>query len=200
MRNFKPKHIRLILLMVFGMLMVTNSAYSDQKAYQPGQQAPLFSIPNHEGTMYSLKNMNKNGVILVFLSTQCPVSNAYNSRLIQMADYAKKQNLAFIGINSNATEDLSDILTHIKQKRLNFLILKDESNIVADKYGAKVTPEVFFIGKSFEILYHGPIDDNQRKERVEKRYLRNAIDAYLNGEEIVPDQIKPKGCIIKRMR
>lgn len=207
-KSFNPKIMKrntlyklgLIGLFIINSLLLSENSSANQNELNQEKPAPVFSIPNHEGQLFSLKKLNQNGAVVVFLSTQCPVSNAYTSRLIDLARYAKKNKLTFLGINSNATEDISDILSHAKRKQLNFVVLKDEGNLVADRYGAKVTPEVFFIDNDFKIRYHGPVDDNQRRDKVKQSYLKNAINAYLEGEEINPSEVEPKGCIIKRMR
>ncbi|ACF12527.1 alkyl hydroperoxide reductase/ Thiol specific antioxidant/ Mal allergen [Chloroherpeton thalassium ATCC 35110] len=187
-----------ILLVIFSFVSLAAAA---QISLQPGDKAPDFSIPDHDGESYRLsKRKGKVGFVIVFLSTECPVSNAYNFRLIKLAKYAKENNLDFIGINSNQTESFEEVYTHAKAKSLNFPVLKDEENKVADMYGASVTPEAFLIDKNLIVQYHGPIDDNQREERVTEPYLHDAIEQLLNGKHISPDNVKPRGCIIKRFR
>jgi len=200
MNRNRLKKISSAALILISIFLFVQPIQANQNALKPGEKAPFFTIPNHEGTMFSLNKLNTKGAIIVFISVQCPVSNAYTTRMIELAKYAKQNNLLFLGINSNATEDLEDVVSHVKHKKLNFEVLKDEANEVADQFGARVTPEVFLIDKSFMVKYHGPIDDNQRQDRVEKNYLKDAIDAYLAGQNINPTDVSPKGCIIKRMR
>lgn len=185
---------------VIAMTFVVPSIVFGQNALQPGAKVPNFSIPDYEGQMYSLsKSGAKNGVVVVFVSTQCPVSNAYNSRIIKLAELAKQSNLDFIAINSNATESLEDVKRYALEKGLKFPVLKDENNVVADQFGATVTPEVFLIDKNQTVRYHGGIDNDQREAKVTERYLENAIKAYVGGGQIQPSDVQPKGCIIKRM-
>lgn len=186
---------------VIAMSFVVPSVVFGQNILQPGAKAPNFSIPDYEGRVYSLsKSAAKNGVVVMFVSTQCPVSNAYNSRIIKLAEQAKQSNLDFVAINSNATESLDDIRRYVVEKGLKFPVLKDENNVVADLFGATVTPEVFLIDKNQTVRYHGGIDNDQREAKVTERYLEDAIKAYVGGGQIQPNEVRPKGCVIKRMR
>jgi len=194
-------HKQLIPVAVLLILLCIPLAQAAQSSLQPGEKAPDFSIPDQTGDLYSLsERKNKDGFIIIFLSTECPVSNAYNSRLIKLAKYAQENNFDLVGINSNATESFEEVYTHAKAKSLNFMVLKDEANEVADVFGASVTPEVFLLDKNLILKYHGPIDDNQREERVRKHYLQLAIEKLINGERISPNNLRPRGCVIKRFR
>ena len=69
------------------------------------------------------------------------------------------------------------------------------------KYGATKTPHVFVLEKSeddFIVKYIGTIDDNYKKEsEVTEKYLENAIEALLAGNEPDPATTKAIGCSIK---
>ncbi|NTW49600.1 MAG: thioredoxin family protein [Chlorobiales bacterium] len=200
MKRFLKMRNKLVAF-VIAMCFVVPSIVVGQDILQPGEKVPSFSIPDHEGRMYGLsKSAGKSGVVVMFVSTQCPVSNAYNSRIIMLAELARQNNLDFIAINSNATESLEDVRRYAVEKGLTFPVLKDEGNVVADLFGATVTPEVFLIDKSQTVRYHGGIDNDQREAKVTERYLESAIKAYAGGGQIQPDDVRPKGCIIKRMR
>lgn len=200
MKRFLKMRNKLVAF-VMAVCFVVPSVVFGQKLLLPGEKAPNFSIPDYEGRMYGLsKSAGKNGVVVMFVSTQCPVSNAYNSRIILLAEVARQNNLDFIAINSNATESLEDIRRYATEKGLTFPVLKDEGNAVADLFGATVTPEVFLIDKNQIIRYHGGIDNDQREAKVTERYLENAIKTYASGGQIQPDDVRPKGCIIKRMQ
>src|SRR5262245_26286098 len=73
-----------------------------------GQPAPDFMLKDLSGNQHTLKNYRGKTVVVVFLSTQCPFSNAYQGRLLAIAnDYAKK-NVALVGINSHPAESLDE--------------------------------------------------------------------------------------------
>jgi hypothetical protein len=116
---------------------------------------------------------------------------------ILAADY-KAKGIAVIGINSNVAEDAAAVKTHAEQNKLSFPILKDPGNKIADRLGAKVTPEAYFIGHDSRLLYHGRIDNARNAAQLETSDLRNALDAALGGKAVEKTEAKAFGCSIKR--
>lgn len=158
-----------------------------------------FTLPDAEGRERSLKSLaGKNGTVLLFISVQCPVSNAYNERMEKLAQDYKAKGVAVIGINSNVAEDAAAVKNHAEANKLSFPILKDPGNKIADKLGAAVTPEAFFLDANNKLLYHGRIDNARNAAEVESNDLRDAVDAALNGKPIEKAEAKAFGCSIKR--
>ncbi len=166
-----------------------------------GAVAPAFQLTTLDGKPFSLAEAEKTNdyVVLMFIATQCPYSNAYNDRMRDMAAAYAKKRVLFVGINSNKTESLEEAAAHAKAHGLTFPILKDPGNKVADLYDAKRTPEVFVIGKDGKLLYHGRIDDNSDDaSKVTSPDLKNALDALLAGKPVTRAETKAFGCTIKR--
>ena len=137
--------------------------------------------------------------VLMFIATQCPVSNAYNERMAAVAkDYAGK-GVAFLGINSNKTEPVDEIASHAKQHGLAFPVLKDTDNIQADFFGATKTPEIFVYDANWKLRYHGSIDDSQNVAAVKTQGLRAALDALVAGKDVAVAETRAFGCSIKRV-
>jgi hypothetical protein len=113
------------------------------------------------------------------------------------ADY-KAQGIAVIGINSNVKEDAAAVKAHAAENKLTFPILKDAGNKIADKLGASVTPEAYFIDINNKLLYHGRIDNSRNAAQIETSDLRNALDSALAGKAIEKTEAKAFGCTIKR--
>ena len=158
-----------------------------------------FTLPDTDGKDHSLASLKgKNGTVLIFIAVQCPISNAYNERMEKLAEDYKAKGIAVIGINSNAAEDAAAVKAHAAEHKLSFPILKDPSNKIADRFGASVTPEAYFIDMNNKLLYHGRIDNSRNAAQVETSDLRNALDAALGGKTIEKTEAKAFGCSIKR--
>jgi peroxiredoxin len=158
-----------------------------------------FALPSVDGQDKSLASLKgKNGTVLIFISVQCPVSNAYNERMEKLAQDYKAKGINVIGINSNASEDVGAVKEHAAAKGLTFAILKDPGNKIADKLGATRTPEVYFLDANNKLVYHGRIDNNQNPELIESNDLRAALDASLAKKPIEKAESKAFGCTIKR--
>ncbi len=156
----------------------------------------LLDVDNKERSLKSVAG--KNGTVLLFIAVQCPVSNAYNERMEKLAQDYKAKGIAVIGINSNVAEDASAIKAHATQNSLSFTILKDPGNKIADKLGATVTPEAYFLNASNKLVYHGRIDNARNAAEVQTPDLRNAIDASLADKPVEKAEAKAFGCSIKR--
>src|SRR5258708_13851878 len=69
-----------------------------------------FKLPDADGAEHSLKSlMGKNGAVVIFIATRCPVSNAYNERMQKLAEDYKAKGINVIGINSNSLEPPSQV-------------------------------------------------------------------------------------------
>ena len=158
-----------------------------------------FTLPDVDNKDHSLKSLaGKNGTVLMFIAVQCPVSNAYNERMEKLAEDYKAKGIVVIGINANSTEDAAVVKAHASEHKLSFPILKDPGNKIADKLGATVTPEAYFLDANNKLLYHGRIDNARNAAQIETNDLRNALDAALAGKPIEKTEAKAFGCSIKR--
>lgn len=159
-----------------------------------------FSLPDVNGKIHSLSEYSgSKAIVLMFISTECPVSNAYNDRMVQLTKDYKDKGITFIGINSNKAESVADIKQHAADHNFDFTILKDDKNIIADKLDASVTPEVYVLTGSLDLLYHGRIDDSRRVNEVKTNDLRSALDEILGGKKVTNAKTKAFGCTIKRV-
>ena len=158
-----------------------------------------FTLPDVDNKDRSLKSLaGKNGTVLLFIAVQCPVSNAYNERMAKLAEDYQAKGIAIIGINSNVAEDAATVKAHAAEHKLSFPILKDPGNKIADRLGAAVTPEAYFIDVNNKLLYHGRIDNSRNASQVNSNELRDALDAALAGKAIEKTEAKAFGCTIKR--
>jgi len=125
-----------------------------------------FTLPDVDNKDRSLKSLaGKNGTVLLFIAVQCPVSNAYNERMEKLAEDYKAKGINVVGINSNVAEDAAAVKAHAAEHKLSFPILKDPGNKIADRFGAAVTPEAYFIDANNKLLYHGRIDNSRNPRK-----------------------------------
>jgi len=165
-----------------------------------GATAENFSLPDVDGKTHSLESLKgKNGTVVIWLSAQCPVVRAYKDRINQIAAEYQAKGISFIGINSNATEDLNWIKSNIAEFGYKFPVLIDKGNVLADKWGASVTPEVFFLSSQNVLLYHGAIDNDRSGKNITDQYLRTAFEETLGGKPVSRTKANAFGCTIKRV-
>lgn len=138
--------------------------------------------------------------VVLFTSTQCPVSNAYNARMRAVYDDYAGKGVNFTFVNSNVAETGQDVDRHATTNGWTFRVYKDPRNRVADKLNAQVTPEVFLFDNTGTLVYHGRIDNSQNEAKIESKDLRAALDSLLAGKPIAVPEAKAFGCTIKRAR
>jgi peroxiredoxin len=167
-----------------------------------GAAAPEFQLTTVDGKPFSLSSAAKShkAVVLIFISTQCPYSNAYNDRMRDMASAYASKGVLFAGVNSNKTEDAAAVLSHAKEHGHTFPIMKDPQNKVADFYDARHTPTVYVVDSQGKVRYEGRIDENyENPAGVTSPDLRNALDSLLAGKPVAKTVTKAFGCSIKRV-
>lgn len=164
-----------------------------------GATVENFKLVDTSGAEKSLNDLKgKNGTIIVFVSAQCPVVKQYNERISKFAaDFATK-GINVIGINSNHTESLEWVKSHAAEK-YKFLVLIDKGNVLADKLGANVTPETFYLNEKNVLVYHGAIDNSRSGDSLTENYLRDAVEANLSGKPVAKTTANAFGCSIKRV-
>ena len=165
-----------------------------------GDKLAPFTLKDAAGKDLNLASLaGKKAVVLAFIATQCPVSNAYNERMAAFAKEYEAKGVAFVGINANKQESSAEIVEHAKTHGFSFPILKDDGNKKADDLGAQVTPETYVFDASWTLRYHGRIDDDKSGKAIASQDLRNAVDALLAAKDVPVKEAKAFGCTIKRV-
>jgi len=184
-----------LLTLVFALALAAGA-----QNIEIGATMENFSLPDTNGTVQTLDGLKgKNGSVVVFLSAQCPVVKAYNERINAIAaDYAAK-GINFIGINSNVTESLDWVKSDAEKVGYKFPLLIDKGNAFADKIGAAVTPEVYYLDHKNVLVYHGAIDNDRSGKAITDQYLRTAFDSKLAGRKVERAKANAFGCTIKRV-
>ncbi|MBS1252334.1 MAG: Thiol-disulfide oxidoreductase ResA [Anaerolineales bacterium] len=168
-----------------------------------GDRAIGFELPNVRNGSVSLDDYSdQEAVVVLFTCNHCPYVQAWEDRLVQIANDYSDRGVEFAAINANDAEkypaDSPDAMRQrAEEKKYPFPYLYDESQEVARAYGAERTPEVFLFDTAGNLRYHGAPDDNYEASQMETPYLRDALDAVLAGEDVPLAQTSPVGCTIK---
>jgi peroxiredoxin len=186
------------ILVLAGLSVLACNAIAEAPAI--GAAAPDFQLATLDGKDFSLSSAAKGhkAVVLMWISTQCPYSNAYNAQMKDLANAYASKGVLFVGINSNKTEDSAAALAHAKSNGHTFPIVKDPNNKVADLYDARRTPEVYVIDPEGKLRYHGRITEDHENP-ASSPDLKNALDSFLTGKPIARTETKAFGCTIKRV-
>lgn len=181
------------------ILAAASSVSAQLKEFPVGSVVENFKLSDISGKEHSLDSLRgQNGTLLIWLSAQCPVVKMYDKRINEIASEYEAKGIRFVGVNSNVTEGLDWVKSHA-EANYRFPMLIDKDNKLADRLGASVTPEVYFLDASNTLLYHGAIDNDRSGRNIQEKYLQTAFDAALAGKKIERAKANAFGCTIKRV-
>jgi thiol-disulfide isomerase/thioredoxin len=165
-------------------------------------QFPLFPLFDTDGrTHTSAEWAGKRAVVLLFVSTDCPLSNSYVPELNRIEQSYAPRGVAFYAVQGDATVEAGAVRRHVKEFGYTFPYLFDPQESLAAYTGATTTPEAAVLSPRGELLYLGRIDNRledygRQRTVVTELDLRNALDAVVNGKAVPRARTNAVGCAI----
>ncbi len=155
-----------------------------------GNGRPLDSFKGHRA------------LVLVFLGTECPISNLYLPGLIELEKQYRPKQVQFLAIYPNEQEDLDQIAVHAYDRDVPFPVLKDTRQKLAGVLGVQRVPTVVVLDGDFVLRYRGRVDDRYgvafRRPKATRADLAQALDEVLAGKKVSVAQTEADGCLIAR--
>jgi peroxiredoxin len=168
-----------------------------------GDHAPSFRLPGVDGQEHALDGYaGAEALVLVQSCNHCPYVQAWEGRMKAIqADYADR-GVRLVAVNSNDADrypedSFEEMRRRAEQEGFNFDYLHDVDQSVVRALGAQRTPEVFVFDRDRRLAYHGAIDDSRDERAVGSHYLRDALDAVLDGRAPAVADTPPSGCTVK---
>jgi peroxiredoxin len=164
-----------------------------------GDTAPDFALPDTDGREHSPGNAK--ATLVVFTCNHCPYALGWHDRIVSIAtDYG---DVKVLNVNPNDADRYPRDSYEAMRERVQadggwpMAYLRDESQDVARAYGAKTTPDCFVIDADGRVAYRGAPDADSSNPSLGGAWLRQALDAVLDGRAPDPAETKPVGCSIK---
>ena len=168
-----------------------------------GDPAPAFELPDTDGATHAVPaDPAPPATVLVVTCNHCPYVVAWNPRLRAVAEDYAPRGVRFLAINPNdasryPADSFEAMQRFVREQRWPVPYLHDESQEVAAALGAQVTPHVFVLDGEHRLRYVGAPDADHGDPAQDARYLRDALDAVLAGEQPHPAETRPRGCSVK---
>ena len=170
-----------------------------------GRPAPDFALPGVDGKVWTLDACRgPNGLLVMFICNHCPYVKAVLDRIVRDARDLRALGIHCAAIMSNDPTDypedsFANMQRIAQQMDFPFPYLLDETQAVAQTYGAVCTPDFFGYNADLQLQYRGRLDAS-RKEAAPADVRRDLFEAMravaLTGAGPV-EQIPSMGCSIK---
>jgi len=139
-------------------------------------------------------------VVLIFVRTDCPISNRYAPLIQQMSEkYVKEAH--FYLVFPDKAESAKSIQAYLEEYHYSLQPLADPNHALAAKSGVKVTPEAAVYDAKRNLVYHGRIDNlyqefGKTRRAATTHELADAIDAASRGSRPATESAAGIGCFI----
>lgn len=144
---------------------------------------------------------NTKGMVLVFITTDCPIANYYQPTLSRMTDEFSVKDIPFFLCHSDPDTKIETAAQHAKDFQIKAVVLMDSNQAIAKHVEAKMTPEAFLINREGKTVYRGRINDlyadyGKRRAAPKTHDLLDAIESFLAGEPMKTSVTRAVGCYI----
>jgi thiol-disulfide isomerase/thioredoxin len=168
-----------------------------------GAGAPVrFDLAGTDGVRHGQSEFgHSRAVVLVFIATDCPISNRYSPLLHGMASEYGAKGAPFLAVFSDAAVSMDAVKKYVTDYSLGMPGLLDPGASLARQTGARVTPEVVVLSPGGAVLYRGRIDNRyvdwgKTRPEATEQDLREALDAVLAGKPVLHPVTPALGCAI----
>ena len=170
-----------------------------------GWKAPDFSLPGVDGKTWTPRDaMGAHGLLVMFICNHCPYVQAIRPRLVRDISALKQHGIHAIAIMSNdpteyAEDSFENMQRAAKEFGFPFPYVLDETQQVAQAYGAVCTPDFFGFNRNFELQYRGRFDESRKETAADgvRRDLFEAMKEIALTQQGPAEQIPSMGCSIK---
>ena len=183
------------------------------KTLEIGAPMPSFRLPEADGGFVSSDEYkNAKALVVIFTCNHCPTAQAYEDRMVSLANDYKSKGVEVVAISPNSPigllyeelgyTDLNDDFDQMAQRKEDrnfpFPYLYDGDNQqVSLAFGAVATPHVFVFDESQQLRYVGRMDKNEKPGTGNSEDVRVALDAILSGKPVENATTKTFGCSTK---
>ncbi|HEV7226665.1 MAG TPA: redoxin domain-containing protein [Pirellulales bacterium] len=196
--------MRLFLATLVAVSLLAGSVAADEISSPIGRKAADFSLRDYRGKVHALKDFAESKLVVVaFVGCECPLAKSYAPKLAKLAEEFGPRGAAFLAIDANCQDSLTELAAYAQSHKLSFPVLKDAGNVAADQLGAVRTPEVFVLDRDRTVRYHGRIDDQhlvgRQRPAATREDLKLALEELLAGKPVSVPETTAVGCHIGRV-
>ena len=143
--------------------------------------------------------------VLLFLGTQCPVSNGYAPALKRLSAEYATAGVRFLGVHCDPAVSAQAARAHAQEYDLPFRLVLDHEQRLAQACEVKIVPTAVVIRGDGRMLYRGRIDNRfvasgVRRPEATVFDLKDALESAVAGRQPNPSTTDPVGCPLPLVR
>ncbi|MCW3099086.1 MAG: hypothetical protein JWL77_4704 [Chthonomonadaceae bacterium] len=148
-----------------------------------------------------LQDKSRRATVLLFVTNDCPITNAYAPEIKRICDAYANKKVAFYLVYADPMLKAATVRQHVRDYHLPCPALMDPAHHLVHFTQATITPEAVVLAPDGKRLYQGRIDDRyidfgKARFAATTRDLRAALDAVLQGKPVPHPTTKAIGCFI----
>ena len=150
-----------------------------------------------------LKTASGKPVVLIFVRTDCPISNRYAPTIKNLSqDYGDKAQFYLVYPDKSGAP--ANIEKHLQDYNLQIVPLRDSQHALVQISKVEITPEIAVFDGKGKLIYHGRIDNlyedfGRARTAPTTHEMNDAILAALKGSP-PPVSVSGVGCYISDLK
>lgn len=137
------------------MLLAKQEQPADDDTQTEEIAYPIFTLPDVNGKMYSLRDYQGKVIIVNFFASWCGYCQEELETLREIAS-AGDEDVQIIGVLVVTTEQEEQIRAYLQEKNLPYPVLIDQGGMIASAYYVTGYPTTYVVSSAFELVGYVP--------------------------------------------
>ena len=179
---------------------VSSTPSADTPRSDPDSVVNLDGVPTDP-----LADTQAKATVLLFVTTDCPISNRYVPEMRRIEQKYAEQNIAFFLVFPDPDDDAAKIRNHLQEYDLQIEALRDPQHVLVARAEASVTPEAAVFAADGQRVYHGRIDNwyvdfGKNLPQATEHDLDQVLSSITADEPVTTPNAPAVGCYIRDLR
>ncbi|HEY6564660.1 MAG TPA: redoxin domain-containing protein, partial [Pirellulaceae bacterium] len=195
-------------IVLLGIVANTSSAQSvesdlaEPESAELGRRNDETAVLRLDGTAFDLwEDHRAAATVLVFLRSDCPISNRYAPELLRLHNRFDRLGVRFVMVYVDPLESADTIRNHLQEFQFPGVGVRDPNHALVRLADARVTPQAAVFNRGRKLIYSGRIDDlfldfGKSRRAPTRHDLEDAIQATLENRRVIPASTPAIGCYI----
>lgn len=165
-------------------------------------EPPAWQFSDIHGKRYEpFADSATKAIVLVFVSTDCPIANSYQPALARVTNDYGSRGVAIFLIHTDPDLSVDVARNHAETFQVKAPVALDPRQSIARRVEATTVPEAVVVGRDGSTVYRGRIDDSfaardKKRPKPTTNDLRDALDDIIAGRPVRVRRTEAIGCVI----